>query len=241
MRLPANWERFLEPYINIDDFYLRLDAFCAAYPLIIPAPRRIFHVFERVAPEEARVVLFGEDPYPRRASANGIAFWDMEIRRWDDKTRGNSLKNMLKALLTARGWCNYATPIAQCRAIANSRALPAPDGLFEYWLNQGVFLLNTALTFSTAEDKKHHFAFWRVFHSHVIAALNARDIGSPFYILWGNKAAGWEEVIRRNLDNPDKIIRQGHPTFIHQFMDKNRPHWSPFTEIEQKTGFAWLP
>ncbi len=241
MRLPESWESFLSPYIPFSLFYDQLDAFVDEFPQVIPRRGHIFHVFHRISPENVRVVLLGEDPYPRLTSANGIAFWDMEIRRWQDKTRGSSLKNILKALLTARGLADYNTPLEQCRQIVRSHNFPEPPALFEYWLGRGIFLLNTALTYSAERDKKKHFAFWHSFNSWVITALNQRSPDTPCYILWGGKAARWQPAIQQSSNGAQNIIRQGHPTFIHQFMDKNNPAYSPFTEIEQKTGLNWLP
>ncbi len=240
MRLPENWEHFLAADLDINRFYSGLDRFLEQQRPVLPDPSLIFHVFKRVTPNRVTCVLFGEDPYPRAASANGIAFWDGEIKSWQDKTNGNSLKNMLKALLVARGWAAYETPIARCREIARDKNLPRPDALFEQWLRQGVFLLNTSLTFSGPAAKKAHFDFWRPFHETVIHALNRREGSAPFYILWGKKAQRWQPVIGETIDRPEKMIVQGHPTFIHQFLKKGEPSYSPFTEIETRTGMKWI-
>lgn len=239
MRLPSPWETWLDKYINFNQFYNDLDDFVSQYDIIIPRPELIFNVFTKMRPEEVRCVLYGEDPYPRISSANGIAFWDVEIQKWDDKTNGNSLKNMLKALLVAKGLADYNTSIAECRKIAQDNNFMSPPRLFEYWLKQGVFLINTALTFSSSADKKKHFEFWRSFHSALIHALNVQKI-SPHYILWGKKAQQWEKIILKTIDQPSKIIKQGHPTFIHQFLDmKNHGH-SPFTELQKTIEINWI-
>ena len=239
MRLPANWEIFLKDAMDFSVFYSELNTLLQKSDFITPQPELIFNVFHLVNPRDVRCVLFGEDPYPRRSSANGVAFWDAEIKSWQDKTNGNSLKNILKALLTADGLADYHTPIARCREIALERQLKSPQELFQLWLSQGVLLINTSLTFAGPSFKKEHFLFWQPFHRAVIAALNTRK-ESPFYILWGKKAQAWEETILQTIDNPDKIIKQGHPTFIHQFLKKETPEYSPFTAIRRKTGFKWL-
>ncbi|MEJ2052913.1 MAG: hypothetical protein P8X42_03245, partial [Calditrichaceae bacterium] len=110
--------------------------------------------------------------------------------------------------------------------------------LFDRWLAQGIFLINSALTFSSSEDKKKHFDFWRPFHSALIHALNVQK-SSPCYVLWGKKAQGWEKIIIKTIDQPSKIIKQGHPTFIYQFLDQNNPQYSPFIELKEKTGINW--
>jgi uracil DNA glycosylase len=239
MNLPREWERFLQTHIDTETLYLELDRFLNSFSAVMPARPQIFSVFNYMHPEQVRAVLYGEDPYPRSTSANGVAFWDAEISSWQDKTNGNSLKNMLKALLVHQGVATYATPIAECRRIAEKQDFASPPELFRLWLNQGVLLVNTALTFSGKADKKAHFAFWKPFHLALIKALNSRK-ESPVYILWGKKAQNWEEDILGSIDENSKIIRQGHPTFIHQFLRKEQPSWSPFAEIEAKTRLQWI-
>jgi len=238
MQLAKPWENFLKQSIDLQQFYAELNGFIRQYDYILPDKDKIFAVFDYVLPADIRCVLFGEDPYPRLASACGVAFWDKEINSWDDKTNGNSLKNILKALLVARGKADYSTKIEATRAIARQVQFKTPPQLFEHWLSQGVLLVNTSLTFSNSKTKKEHFEFWQPFHIKLIRALNKRS-SSPFYILWGGKAARWEQEICQSIDNPEKIIKQGHPTFIHQFLDKSRPHFSPFSEIIEKTGLSW--
>ncbi len=238
MRLPAVWENFLGDVFDIRKFYRELNDHINSWAPVIPEPDKIFNAFTFMEPQEVTCVLFGEDPYPRTASANGVAFWDAEINSWQDKTHGNALKNILKALLVADGLAEYSTPIAQCRKIVADNGFPHPAELFMRWLDQGILPVNTAMTFSTAGDKAGHFKFWQPFHQRLISALNRRP-QSPFYVLWGRKAWQWEREIHKSIDNLSRIIKQGHPTFIHQFLDKNNPTWSSFKEIRQRTGLEW--
>ncbi len=238
-RLPKNWEGFLKPYFDLATFYEELDSFLNSLQTIIPEKERIFHVFSVVSPQKVCCVLYGEDPYPRQSSANGVAFWDAQIKDWNDRTVGNSMKNILKALLIAHGLATYHTPLSRCREIALEQGIKGPGDLFRHWLDHGVLLVNVALTFSTFKEKKKHFAFWRPFHLALIQALNARK-PSPFYILWGRKAQQWLPAIQKSIDDSAKILKFNHPTFIHQFLNPEQPAYSPFVEIEQRTGFSWL-
>jgi uracil DNA glycosylase len=238
MYLPNEWIYFLKNYLNIEEHNCNLLKFIKEYDFIIPEKEKIYSVFHSVNPSDVKCVLFGEDPYPRITSACGVAFWDKEINSWHDKTNGNSLKNILKALLTAKGITKYSDSINKCREAAHKCHFISPPQLFELWLKQGVLLVNTALTFSGNSDKKKHMEFWRGFHRSLIESLNKRH-SSPFYILWGKKAQTWEAVILNTIDDKNKIIKQGHPAFIHQFMNKNDETHSPFYEIINKTGLTW--
>ncbi len=82
MRLPVQWEEFLKPFLNLNEFYRDLELFLKPFPDILPQKDLIFNVFQQVSPDKVSCVLYGEDPYPRSASANGIAFWDAEIESW---------------------------------------------------------------------------------------------------------------------------------------------------------------
>jgi uracil-DNA glycosylase len=237
-RLNLEWENFLSPYLDLKPFYKSLDIFLKKQDTVIPEIKNIFNVFDYMSPASVRCVLFGEDPYPRLTSACGIAFWDKEIISWNDKSNGNSLKNILKALLVAKGLAAYSTKIDECRIIAGNNNIKAPAELFEYWLKQGVLLVNTSLTFSNQASKKAHFEFWLTFHKALIQALNSQP--KPYYILWGKKAQNWEKEILKSTKDLHKIIKQGHPTFIHQFLEKDSPQYSPFTELAETTGIKWL-
>jgi uracil-DNA glycosylase len=238
-RLPESWEDFLGDCLDLDLFYKNLIDFLSRFESILPEYSLLFNVFNFVSPEKVRCVVYGEDPYPRKTSACGIAFWDKEINQWNQKTRGSSLKNILKALLVAKGWADYDTTIERCRTIASCKAVKSPPELFEHWLNQGVFLINTALTYSGQAQKNAHFQFWKPFHETLIRRLNERS-SSPYYVLWGKHAASRESLILKNIDNPNKIIKQNHPTFIHHFLDKDQKQYSPFVELYEKTGINWM-
>ncbi len=237
-RLPKIWEDFLLPYFNLDGFYEETNDFILKQPAIIPKKEQIFNVFNYMPPSEVRCVLYGEDPYPRLSSACGIAFWDKEIKSWNDKTNGNSLKNILKGLLVAQGLADYNTKIAECRLIAETNNIKSPARLFEHWLAQGVLLINASLTFSNHRLKLQHLKFWQPFHKSLITALN--DGPKPYYILWGKKAQNWENEILKSVDDERKIIKQGHPTFIHQFLKADEPQYSPFTQLAETTGIKWI-
>jgi len=77
----------------------------------LPGPSLLFHSFARVDLDEAKHLLIGESPFPRAASANGVAFWDGGVTNlWDgsggfvkDINKATSLRNLLKACLFADG------------------------------------------------------------------------------------------------------------------------------------------
>src|SRR5690349_13134393 len=75
----------------------------------LPGPDRIFHAFAQPL-SHTRTLLLGESPYPRAASANGLAFYDAAVTALWSPTglakavnRATSLRNIIKMLLVAEG------------------------------------------------------------------------------------------------------------------------------------------
>lgn len=210
-----------------------LETFLKTDAIVMPEASRIFAMLERLRPDQVNVVILGEDPYPRPESAVGIAFYDGAYTDWSQSSRNNSLKHILKALLIHQGRANHQTSIAKCRQMAPIQ----PPDLFEHWIAQGVCLLNTALTYTSKLDKSAHFRFWKPYMDALLCNLNAT--AKPLYIGWGKKAQAWIDRIP-DLDE-QCVIRQGHPAYQHQFLYRDGAPISPFTEISERSGFAWLP
>ncbi len=73
----------------------------------LPSPEKIFNAFS-LPKSKVNVILLGESPYPRQASANGYAFWDATVNLlWSNMglskqvNRATSLRNFIKMLLVA--------------------------------------------------------------------------------------------------------------------------------------------
>lgn len=115
----------------------------------LPGPEKIFNAFS-LPMDQVNYVLFGESPYPRRASANGYAFWDADVKElWSDTglskkvNRATSLRNILKMLLIANGKLSVNNcsqeEIAQ---IKKDSLLQTNDEFFNHLLQKGFLLLN---------------------------------------------------------------------------------------------------
>ncbi|MCP4390450.1 MAG: uracil-DNA glycosylase, partial [Gammaproteobacteria bacterium] len=75
----------------------------------LPGSDRLLAAFQRDR-AGVRYLLIGESPYPRRESANGIAFFDAAVGKlWSDTglskavNRATSLRNIVKTALLAEG------------------------------------------------------------------------------------------------------------------------------------------
>ncbi|MGL5703324.1 MAG: uracil-DNA glycosylase, partial [Cetobacterium sp.] len=81
-------------------------------------------------------------------------------------------------------------------------------GCLESWAEQGVFLLNTALTVRESDANSHSKIGWSVFTDAVIKKINEKD-ETVVFVLWGNNA----KAKKKYITNEKHIILEGvHPS-----------------------------
>ncbi|UWQ02612.1 uracil-DNA glycosylase [Aliiroseovarius crassostreae] len=178
--LPAAWSDL--PFFT--DTWPKIDAAIKSDPrkILPPAPRR-FAALEAAQPEDVRVVILGQDPYPTPGHANGLAF-SVEP---DVSPLPRSLKNIYAELETDLGI---------------SRA----NGDLSDWANQGVLLLNTALSVPAGEANAHQKLGWDRLVHQVLGRVSRRPTA---FILWGNNA----QKLARHIQPGDHLIVQtAHPS-----------------------------
>lgn len=151
---------------------------------ILPAPDRIFAALELTQPEQTRVVILGQDPYPTPGHAHGLAF----SAEPDVNPLPRSLSNIYKEMRADLG------------------AAPATADL-RFWAAQGVLLLNTALTVPEGEVGGHAKLGWLTLVAQVLERLDPRPRA---FLLWGRHA---QQVAGRILKNPDHLrLETAHPS-----------------------------
>lgn len=149
----------------------------------LPPAHQVFAALSTCPPETTRVVILGQDPYPTPGHAHGLAF-SVEP---DVRPLPRSLSNIYKELQEDLGAC-------------------PPDGDLHFWANQGVLLLNTALTVLPGQAGAHAKLGWSTLTEQVLAKL---DDSPRAFVLWGNHAQGFA----KHLTHPDHLIlRSAHPS-----------------------------
>ena len=137
------------------------DALQADQRLILPPAGQVFAALERTQPDDTRVVILGQDPYPTPGHAHGLAFSvEPEIKL------PHSLRNIFKEMQS------------------DLDGHP-PSGDLRFWADQGVLLLNTVLTVPAGEANGHRDIGWQTLTSQVLARL--ADCPRA-YLLWGKQA-----------------------------------------------------
>ena len=182
--VPPSWSRHLsaEVFQHIDQLGQSLSSRVGS-ERIVPHPDHVFRALD-VAPEDVRVVLVGQDPYPNATHAMGLSF---------SVPRGVS---PLPA--SAR---NIRTELA------SDLGIPLPEH-FELlrWVDQGVLLLNRHLTSAVGSPGVHQSLGWAVVTDALIDVAVAHTRGAVA-IIWGNQAA---TLIPRLGELP--VIRSAHPS-----------------------------
>ena len=124
----------------------------------------VFNAFNLCPFDKVKVVIIGQDPYPREGQAHGLSF------SFDGgKPFPRSLNTIFKAI--------NPTP---------KMSFPT-NGNLSRWAKQGVLLLNTILTVQEQKPASHGKFGWEQFTDAVIKRLNAEREGLVF-MLWGVKA-----------------------------------------------------
>lgn len=112
--------------------------------------------------ESTHVVIFGQDPYPTRGHAHGLAFSvDPSVTKLPP-----SLRNIYKELEADLGVVRI-------------------NGDLSDWADQGVMLINRILSTDVGESLAHDNLGWQEITETVARVLGARDV---IAVLWGSSA-----------------------------------------------------
>ncbi|PPC76970.1 uracil-DNA glycosylase [Pokkaliibacter plantistimulans] len=135
---------------------------------------------------ELKVLIIGMDPYPQQNRATGRAFEDGTITNWSQLKRNPSLSNILK-LLHSNKFKSPIAPLHQVKnALANNNYIAPPNKLFDGWENQGVLLVNAALT-CTIDKPGSHLSLWQEFIKKVLNYIDSYNT-EAIWLVWGNDA-----------------------------------------------------
>jgi uracil-DNA glycosylase len=189
--IPPSWQPHLaaelaQPYIA------KLEALLAAERAahtIFPPAHQVFRALELTPFERVAVVILGQDPYHGAGQAHGLAFSVPPGVKPPP-----SLLNMYKELAADIG-------------------LPRPaTGFLEPWAQQGVLLLNTALTVRANEANSHAKQGWERFTDAIIGAV-ANRADPAIFVLWGANAQKKTKLID-GLSDPARhtVIQSAHPS-----------------------------
>lgn len=182
-----DWDRILKDEFK-KEYYLKLREFLKVEyktQKVFPDMYDIFNAFKYTDYPNVKVLILGQDPYHDDGQAHGLAFSVQPGIKTPP-----SLLNMYKELRDEMGLF-----------IPN-------NGYLKSWSDQGVMLLNTALTVRAHNANSHRNMGWEIFTDNVIRYLNDRQ-DPVIFVLWGANA-------RKKRDYIDKtrhyILEAPHPS-----------------------------
>ncbi|MEV7725399.1 ADP-ribosyltransferase domain-containing protein [Streptomyces sp. NPDC087917] len=185
---------------------------------VVPVRELTFQALKPHPPHKWKVVVFGQNPYPRQESATGIAMFDNTFIDWKDSQFGRvvSIRCVIKAAAMWKYGIVKKTPIADVRALLKERDTVQPPEWFQAMLTQGVLLLNASLTASGdgAMGADRHTAFWRPVAERIVEEIlkskqdaDEEDRGVVF-AWWGAHARSLKRVVLRLQEKyPDVEVR----------------------------------
>ena len=187
VNLGNDWDELL-----VDEFkkpyYLELREFLKEEyrtKVIYPNMYNIFEALKHTSYKDTKVLILGQDPYHGENQAHGLAFSVQP-----NVAIPPSLLNMYKELKNDIG----------CFIPNNGYLIP--------WADQGVLLLNTALTVRAHEANSHKGKGWEVFTDRIIKLLNDRN-DPVIFVLWGANARKKKELIDSSRHY---ILEAPHPS-----------------------------
>lgn len=164
----------------------------------LPGIDNLFSAFRRDR-LGVRYVLIGESPYPRRQSANGIAFYDAAVNElWSETglsrsvNRATSLRNLIKTALLAEGYIEIDSQgkISQaCIArVDKSDMVQTMADLFQALENNGFLMLNATPVLHPERKPSLEAKYWHGFLVRLLESLADSLNQTVTLVLWGKIA-----------------------------------------------------
>ena len=171
----SGWGKVLKPFIfssDFEDIIKQLVRLSKDGQRFTPKLSQLFRAFEECPYDELKVIIVGQDPYPQLGVADGIAF-----------SCGNTLDQQpsLRYILNAVN-----------RTVYDGVGVSTNPDL-KRWANQGILMLNTALT-TTVGKIGQHYAIWKPFLAYLFDHLTFGHTGL-IYIYMGKQAHEWKDVV----------------------------------------------
>ena len=166
-----------------------------------PPANNIFEFAKLTKLSDIKVVIIGQDPYPRAGDAHGLAFSCLT-------GVPASLKNIYK--------CLHKSKLID--------EIPV-DGNLEYWAAQGVLLINRSLTTLIGRPNAHS-ELWEEYTKNLVSVLSNRK--PLIFMLWGNNARELSDYIAEKSivyewAHPSPLAQSKQP-FVNcpHFLDANK-------------------
>ncbi len=202
---------FTKPYFQQVVTFLKTEK--AAGKTIYPPGPLIFNAFNQTPFSKLKVVIIGQDPYHGPGQAHGLSF---------------SVPNGIKP---PPSLVNIFKEIESDTGVA----MPLQYGNLTRWAEQGVLLLNAALTVRANEPFSHANFGWADFTNAVIQKISDEKTGIVF-LLWGKFAQEKQILID---ETRHFVLKAAHPSpFSAHTGFFGCKHFSKTNELLVKQGIS---
>ena len=187
IKLGGGWDEALAPLFASEQYHKIREFLKQEYShhIVYPDMYDIFNCFKLTPLEKVKAVILGQDPYHNEGQAHGLCFSVQE-----GVQPPPSLVNIYKELHDDVG-CT----------------IPRSGNLTK-WAQEGVLLLNTALTVRAHRANSHRDCGWTWFTDSVIKLISDRREHVVF-ILWGANARSKKPLIDQSKH---LVLECAHPS-----------------------------
>jgi len=213
LKIHKSWFNIFTPFFKSDDI-VNIKRTLLNVPFA-PIEVDIFKAFS-LPLSDIKVVILGQDPYPTAGMATGLAFAVP-----NDKKRPPSLKKIMELIRTT----------VSSQPVTFDVDEPF-DTTLEHLHQQGVFLLNTALTVRLGYPDSH-VELWQPFINTVIKTLS--EIDYLIWALWGKSAQSFIPLINDNhavLTAARPMAENHNPKVLNKFSESD--HFKQINELLKK-------
>jgi uracil-DNA glycosylase len=182
----GSWGPILSNIVNSERYQKLINKLEKEYQSkkIYPQKEDIFKAFELTDYADIKVVIIGKIPFYRKDQADGLAF---------------STKHGVEI--------NQTTQIIINEAIKDVDILRPDHGSLENWAKQGVFLLNSSLTASSATPAAY-LKEWQWFTDRIIDSI-IKSSQPKVFVLWGEHGALFAPKLK---NTPHLVIKAPNPS-----------------------------
>ena len=181
---------FLSTKSEVDKIFSEINKVC-----FFPERKNIFRIFQLVKPQNIKVIIIGQDPYINYEQATGVSF---------SVPNGVEPPPSLKNIFTEMK--NDGFSVSSIK-----------NGNLEKWCNQGVFLINTALTVQPGKSGSHS-KIWIEFTRKLFTFLG-ETLKDIVVIMWGNHAQSFSKYFEnfKKISSPHPSPLSAHHGFFRSF------------------------
>jgi len=179
--------------------------------IVFPPENLIFNAFNLCPLDMIKVVIIGQDPYHGEGQAMGLSFsvpYEQAIPP--------SLQNI------------YSELESDIEGFENPK-----HGNLQYWVTQGVLLLNAVLTVKKGSADSHAGQGWEQFTDRAIKIINEKK-SNVIFLLWGLKA----QNKAKSITDKHHVLKAGHPSPLSASKFFGCKHFSKANQILESCGMT---